>query len=94
MPDSRDSDGTNPVAGHGHVNLRHVLIHAIAFVVAAAIGAVLVRPLYPLFEMQTDNAADAMWAYALCCFIAGGVGVLVTACIFEFPQLIRRVLRR
>jgi hypothetical protein len=93
MPDSRDTDGGRPVAGHGQVKLWHVLIHTIAFVVAAAIGAVLVRPLYPLFEMQTDNATDAMWAYALCCFIAGGAGVLVTACIFELPRLIARVRR-
>jgi hypothetical protein len=76
-----------------HVNLRHVLIHTVAFFVAAAIGAVLVRPLYPLFEMQTDSAADAIWAYVLCCFIAGGGGVLVTACILELPRLIARARR-
>jgi hypothetical protein len=65
--------------------------HAVAFIVAAAIGAVAVRPLYPLFEMQTDNASDAFWAYLLCCFIAGGVGVLITTCILEVPRFVARL---
>jgi predicted PurR-regulated permease PerM len=56
----------------------HMLTHAIAFCAAAAIGAILLYPLYPRFEAQNDTASDAFGAYLTCIVIAGGMGPLVT----------------
>jgi hypothetical protein len=57
----------------------HLLAHAAAFCVAAIIGTILLYPLYPRFEAQTDTASEAFGAFLTCCVIAGGVGPLVRA---------------
>jgi hypothetical protein len=49
-------------------------IHGGAFCLAAAIGAVVVRPLYPLFEAQSESTSEAFGAYLTCVVIIGGVG--------------------
>jgi hypothetical protein len=47
-----------------------------AFFAAAAIGAMLLYPLCPRFEAQTDTAGEAFGAFLTCCVIAGGIGPL------------------
>lgn len=64
------------------VNWWGLLVHAVAFCLAAAIGAVLVLPSYPRFQAQTDTAGEAFGAFLTCCVIAGGFGpalVLIVA---------------
>jgi ABC-type Fe3+ transport system permease subunit len=56
----------------------HLLAHGIAFCVAAAIGAILLYPLYPRFEAQTDTAGEAFGAFLTCCVIAGGFGPMIS----------------
>ena len=72
----------------------HMLAHAIAFCAAAAIGAILLYPLYPRFEAQTDTASEAFGAYLTCIVIACGIGPLVTLCLFGLYGLGTRLRRR
>ena len=69
----------------------HLLAHAMAFFAAAAIGAMLLYPLYPRFEAQTDTAGEAFGAFLTCCVIAGGIGPLVTLSLFGFYGLASRL---
>jgi predicted PurR-regulated permease PerM len=71
----------------------HMLAHAIAFCAAAAIGAILLYPLYPRFEAQTDTASEAFGAYLTCIVIAGGMGPLVTLILFGLYGLGARLRR-
>jgi hypothetical protein len=50
----------------------HLLAHAAAFSAAAAIGAILLYPLYPRFQAQTDTPGKVFGAFLTCCVIAGG----------------------
>ncbi|MGA7260610.1 MAG: hypothetical protein WA709_23275 [Stellaceae bacterium] len=70
-------------AGNGsrsseRINGWHLLAHAVAFCVAAAIGGSLVYHSYPRFEAQTDTAGEAFWAFLTYCVIAAGIGPLIT----------------
>jgi hypothetical protein len=60
----------------------HMLAHGIAFCAAAAVGAILLYPSYPEFKARTDTASEAFGAYLTCIVIAGGIGPLVTLCLF------------
>jgi ABC-type Fe3+ transport system permease subunit len=71
----------------------HMLAHAIAFCAAAVIGAILLYPLYPRFEAQTDAASEAFGAYLTCIVIAAGIGPLVTLCLFGLHRLSARLRR-
>jgi hypothetical protein len=65
----------------------HLLAHAVAFSAAAAIGAILLYPLYPRFQAQTDTPGEAFGAFLTCCVIAGGFGALVTLSLFGLFRL-------
>jgi predicted PurR-regulated permease PerM len=71
----------------------HLLAHATAFFAAAAIGAMLLYPLYPRFEAQTDTASEAFGAFLTCCVIAGGIGPLITLSLFGLYGLAARLRR-
>jgi hypothetical protein len=66
---------------------RHLL--AAAFCVAAAIGGLVVYPSYPRFQAQTDTAGEAFGAFLTCCVVAGGIGPLVTLCLFRSFRALR-----
>jgi hypothetical protein len=51
---------------------REAWIHGLAFAAAAVIGAILVHPLLPLFEAQTDTHYEALGAYLTCIVIIAG----------------------
>jgi hypothetical protein len=70
----------------------HLLVHAVAFCVAAAVGAILVYPSYPRFRAQTDTAGEAFGALLTCCVIAG-IGPLITLCLFGLFRLWARARR-
>jgi len=44
---------------------KELWIHGLAFGIAAIIGAILVHPLLPVFEAQTDTRSEALGAYHL-----------------------------
>ena len=71
----------------------HLVAHAAAFCVAAAIGAILIYPSYPRFRTQTDTAGEAFGAFLTCCVIAGGIGPLVALCFFGLFGLCKRARR-
>ena len=73
-----------------HVRWWQLLVHAIAFCVAAAIGAVLLYPLYPQFELRTDTAGEAFGAFLTCVVIAGGIGPAFVLIVLWLGQLGRR----
>ena len=68
----------------------HLLVHAVAFCLAAAVGAILVYPSYPRFRAQTDTAGEAFGAFLTCCVIAGGIGPFFTLCLFALLRLCAR----
>ena len=61
---------------------RETWVHALAFVVAAGIGAILVYPMLPLFEAQTDTHNEALSAYLTCIVIIAGIGPGLTWALF------------
>jgi uncharacterized membrane protein len=69
----------------------HWLAHAVAFCIAAVIGGILVYPSYPRFEAHTDTAGEAFGAFLTCCVIAGGIGPLVTLCLFGLAARAHRL---
>jgi hypothetical protein len=64
-------------------------IHGLAFAGAAGVGAVLVHPLLPLFEAQTDTRYEALSAYLTCIVIIAGFGPALTLCLFWLLRKIR-----
>jgi hypothetical protein len=72
------------------INGWHLLAHAVAFCVAAAIGGILVYPSYPRFEAQTDTAGEAFGAFITCCVIAGGFGPALVLIVLWLRQLVDR----
>jgi hypothetical protein len=64
-------------------------IHGLAFVAAAGIGAILVHPLLPLIEAQTDTRSEALGAYLTCIVIIAGFGPALTLCLFWLLRKIR-----
>jgi hypothetical protein len=71
------------------MSAREFWLHMAAFCVAAAVGAILVHPLYPLFEAQTETASEAFGAYLTCIVIAGGVGPGLTLPLFWLWRRLR-----
>jgi hypothetical protein len=71
-------------------HIRELIVHGIAFCLAAAIGAIILSRYYAIFEHDTDSAAGAREAYLMCAFIVGGVGPAITSLIFVLHRLVRR----
>ena len=68
---------------------REAWIHGLAFVAAAGIGAILVHPLLPLFEAQTDTRYEALGAYLTCIVIIAGFGPALTLCLLWLSRKFR-----
>jgi hypothetical protein len=60
---------------------KELWIHGLAFAIAAIIGAILVHPLLPVFEAQTDTRSEALGAYLTCIVIIAGIGPSLTLCV-------------
>jgi hypothetical protein len=69
---------------------RELIIHGAAFLVAAALGAILIYPYYGIFEHDTDSASAAREAFLAASVIAGGLGPATTLSLFWLVQLLRR----
>ena len=61
---------------------RELWVHGLACAIAAIIGAILVHPLLPVFEAQTDTRSEALGAYLTCIVIIAGIGPGLTLCVF------------
>jgi hypothetical protein len=61
-----------------HHLIRELIIHGIAFVVAAIIGAVVLWRFYWFFEWNTDSPSAAREAFLASVVVCGGVGPGVT----------------
>jgi hypothetical protein len=68
---------------------REAWIHGLAFVAAAGIGAILVHPLLPLFEAQTDTRYEALGAYLTGIVIIAGFGPALTLCLLWLSRKFR-----
>jgi hypothetical protein len=76
------------------VSERHIvwelIVHGIAFCIAAAIGAAILSRYYAILEHDTDSASAAREAFVTCVVIAGGVGPAITLTAFWLARAIRR----
>ena len=73
-----------------HSVLIELAAHAMAFCVAAGIGAIVVSRYYAIFEHDTDSASAARDAFLTAVVITGGAGPAVTLLIFWLVRLIAR----
>jgi hypothetical protein len=53
---------------------KELWVHGLAFAFAAIIGAIVVHPLLPVFEAQTDTQSEALGAYLTCIVILRELG--------------------
>jgi len=79
-----------PEASEHRAVLIELAVHAVAFCVAAAIGAMVLAPHYAIFEHDTDSASAAREAFLTAVAIAGGVGPLITVPLLWLVHRIRR----
>jgi hypothetical protein len=70
--------------------VRELIVHGIAFCVAAATGAAVLYRYYPILEHDTDSASAAREAFLTCVVIAGGIGPGVTLTAFWLVRAIGR----
>jgi hypothetical protein len=68
---------------------KELWIHGLAFGIAAVIGAIVVHPLLPAFEAQTDTHSEALGAYLTCIVIIAGIGPGLTLCAVWLLRKIR-----
>lgn len=73
--------------------VRELIIHGIAFCVAAAIGAAIVYRYYAILEHDTDSASAAREAFFTCVVIAGGMGPAITLTAFWLVRAVARARR-
>ena len=68
---------------------KELWIHGLALGIASAIGAILVHPLLPAFEAQTETHSEALGAYLTCIVIIAGIGPGLTLCLVWLLHKIR-----
>jgi hypothetical protein len=73
-----------------HHIIRELLIHGAAFLVAAAIGAVVLWRFYWLFEQNTEDPAVARQAFLASVFLVGGIGPAITMLFLWVRGLLQR----
>jgi hypothetical protein len=71
-----------------HHAIRELLIHAVAFLLAAAVGAVILWHYYWFLEWNTDDAAGAHDAFLASVGIVGGFGPVITMLFFWLRRMI------
>ena len=68
---------------------KELWIHGLALAIASVIGAILVHPLLPAFEAQTDTHTEALGAYLTCIVIIAGIGPGLTLRVVWLLRKIR-----
>jgi hypothetical protein len=69
---------------------RELIIHPVAFCIAAAIGAIVLSRYYGIFEHDTDTPSAARDAYLTAVVITGSAGPAVSLLLLWLVRLIRR----
>jgi hypothetical protein len=72
----------------GHV--RELVVHGVAFCVAAGIGAIILHRYYWAFERDTNSASEARGGFLTAVVIAGGIGPALTVLFFWLRNMIHR----
>jgi hypothetical protein len=70
--------------------VRELILHAVAFCVAAGIGAIVLSRYYGIFEHDTDSPSAARDAYLSAVAITGGVGPAIILLLLWLGRLIGR----
>lgn len=73
---------TEPGAPTRRSVLIELATHAVAFCVAAGIGAIVLSRCYAIFEHDTDSASAARDAFLTAVAITGGAGPAITLPLF------------
>jgi hypothetical protein len=69
--------------------IRELVVHGIAYCVAAGIGAIILYQHYWLFERYTGSPSEARDAFLTCIVIAGAIGPAITLLVFWLHGMIR-----
>jgi hypothetical protein len=70
-----------------HRVIRELLIHAAAFLLAVAVGAVVLWHYYWFFEWNTDDAGAARDAFLASIVVVGGIGPAITMLIIWLRRM-------
>jgi uncharacterized membrane protein len=73
-----------------HHVIRELLIHGVAYCLAAAVGAVILWRFYWFFEWNTETPGSARSAYLSSVVVVGGIGPGVTMMLLWLRGLISR----
>jgi hypothetical protein len=69
--------------------VRELVVHGVAFCVAAVIAAIILYRHYDFLEAHTEDASQARSAFLTCIAVAGGIGPAITMLGFWFCKMIR-----
>jgi hypothetical protein len=73
-----------------HHVIRELLVHGIAFFLAAIVGAVVLSRVYWFFEWNTDSPSGARQAFLASVVVIGGVGPGITMGLLWLRSRMRR----
>jgi hypothetical protein len=69
--------------------VRELVVHGIAYFVAAGIGAIIFSHYYWFFERQTGSPSEARDAFLTCIAVVGAAGPAITLLFFWLHKMIR-----
>jgi hypothetical protein len=72
-----------------HHIIRELVIHGVAYCVAAGLGAIVLARYYWLFERYTGSPSEARDAFLTCSVIAGAIGPAITLLLVWAHKMIR-----
>jgi hypothetical protein len=70
--------------------VRELIVHGIAFCIAAGSAAIILYRNYGFLEAHTDDAGSVRDAFLTCIIVAGGIGPAVTLLVFWVLGMTRR----
>jgi hypothetical protein len=73
-----------------HAVIRELVVHGIAFFVAAVVGAIILWRVYWFFEWNTDSPSAAREAFLASVVVCGGIGPGITMAFFWLRARMRR----
>jgi hypothetical protein len=69
--------------------VRELVVHGVAYLVAAGVGAIIFSRYYWFFERKTGSPSEARDAFLTCIVVAGGVGPAITLLFFWLHGMLR-----
>jgi hypothetical protein len=76
------------VGSERHI-VRELVVHGIAYCVAAGVGAIISYRYYWFFERETGSPSEARDAFLTCIAVVGSVGPATTLLCFWLRKMIR-----